>query len=137
MKPRQIVLIVILIAVAIFDYMRMHKRHEAQQQAYVATAVSHSNAAPDAATTPAAQAAWSAYDHAASLRDANATQFQPALDAFHADAAQVPATSGSYAAQDLETCRMWLVQYRANGSMHAMAAHHIDSCSQLHRDVAQ
>lgn len=140
MKPRHYILIAVLIGVAIFDYFHMKQRKAklvvTEQAAPVVV-----NGVPSApAPAPAADApvtdAWLAYEHAANLRDAPAADFTPTLTRFETAKAQVPAKPGSYDAQDLDTCRMWLLQYRKGGGMKDMSSRHIDTCAKQHRDVA-
>jgi len=133
LKPHQYVLIALILALGSFNFYRLHR---ARRQA--ATPITLAPA-PAADTTPAVVAAWAAYDHAATLRDSAADQFQPALQALDAAQAAVPATFHD-ARADLEGCRLYLITYHSHSlsgpnGLH-QASQHIDRCTQLHRDAA-
>jgi hypothetical protein len=127
MNKRRYVLLALLVVIGIYDFVHIRARKQA-------AANSPTNVQISAPASPAAAAAWTAYDHAASLRDANTDTFHPALEAFDAAKANVATTD----AQGFQGCRIWLVEYRnSSSSMHAMAIKHTDSCVKLHRDVSQ
>ena len=134
LKPHQYLLIALILALGAFNFYRLHRVH--QQPAATPVTVAP---APSADTTPAVVAAWAAYDRAASLRDAPAAQFQPALQAL--DAAKAALAPPSHdASADLEGCRLYLISYHSHSlsgpnGLH-QASQHIDRCTQLHRDAA-
>ena len=128
-RPRHYVLIAIILALGIYNLVRMHR-------------APHRVVAPTSAPAnigPAPQsAAWEAFDGAAALRDAADPQFQPALSALK----QQIQTASSDQKPDLDGCETWLLFYRQN--MHAPArdswrqrsTQHVDSCVRYHRDIS-
>ena len=124
--PRHYLLIAVLVALAVWNYMRSHRPHP--------TATTTIYTGP---TTPA----WQAFDHAASLRNAPEPQFTPALDTLRT---QATAATGPDAA-DLRNCLMWLQYYRhttpsASGNAAnwgTLATGHVQSCMAEHRDLGR
>jgi hypothetical protein len=124
LKPRHFVLLAVLIALGIYNIVRMEHAHP----------IPHVANAPD---TPG----WQAFDHAASLRDAPEAQFTPALNALRA---QTESATGPEAA-DLRGCQMWLLYYRHSvpmasgkpGDWAMLATSHVQSCMTNHRDIGR
>lgn len=125
LKPRHYILLVVLLALAGYNYVRREHAHRAAFNTF---------SGPE---TPA----WKAFDATAALRDAPDGQFSPAFEALRkqADAATGPDTS------DLRNCQMWLQYYRhsapaeaGNASTWAMlATSHVQSCMSEHRDLGR
>src|ERR1700761_2475690 len=100
-RPRHYVLIVIILALGIYNLIRMHR---APQRVIAPTNNSVS-------VGPVSQSpAWQAFDKAASLRDAGDDQFQPALQQFRQQVDSASAQEKS----DLNGCQTWLIFYRQN-----------------------
>lgn len=134
LKPRQYLLIALILALGVFNFYRLHRAHRQQAATPVTIAPQ-----PSSDATPAVVAAWAAYDHAASLRDAPSEQFAPALAALDAAKTALAPTSHD-ASADLEGCRLYLISYHSHSlsgpnGLH-QASQHIDRCIQLHRDAA-
>ncbi len=128
-RPRHYVLIAIILALGVYNFVRMHR---ARQRVIAPTA------APQV-TGPAPQSpAWQAFDKAAALRDADDAQFQPALSTLK----QQIQTASSDQKADLDGCQTWLLFYRQN--MHAApndswrqrSTQHLDNCVRRHRDIS-
>ncbi len=128
MRPRHYVLIALLLGVFVFNMVRARHRN----------AVAPMPANATVGTISETQFAWTQYEHAAALKDAPAAQYAMALQTFDNAFAHVPSTPGAHDRSDMETCRMWLQQYRSpsTGSMHSMAPHHVDTCAHDHVDRA-
>lgn len=128
-RPRHYVLIAIILALGIYNFVRMHR---ASQRVIAPTNVSVSSG-------PMSQSpAWQAFDKAASLRDASDDQFQPALE-------QLKQQLDSASAQekpDLDGCQTWLLFYRQNAHAAAQdtwrqrSTQHLNTCVSQHRDVS-
>jgi hypothetical protein len=129
-QPRHYVLIAVLVGVFFFNLWRNHRAKEAAtHQPVVMTAA-----------VPAQTPAWSAFDHAASLRDAAAADFAPALTALQQAIAAAPHNP---ATTDVKGCSTWLNVYRngatstlGTGSWKQRAARHLDGCVKYHLDTS-
>lgn len=128
-RPRHYILIAIIVALGIFNLLRMH-RGRGRAPADSATPVS---------LGPVPQsAAWQAFDKAAGLRDAPDANFQPAL---HDLQQQIQAAQPAEKA-DLKGCQTWLMFYRQNAHASAKDAwrqrstQHLDGCVRQHRDLS-
>jgi hypothetical protein len=128
-RPRHYVLIVIILALGIYNLIRMHR---APQRVIAPTNNSVS-------VGPISQSpAWQAFDKAAALRDAADDQFQPALSALNQRIAAASAQEKS----DLSGCHTWLIFYRQNSHAAAQdpwrqrSRQHLNSCVSLHRDLS-
>jgi hypothetical protein len=128
-RPRHYVLIAIILALGVYNFVRMHR---APQRVIAPTT-------PPQVTGPVPQSpAWQAFDKAASLRDSADAQFQPALSALK----QQIGTASTAQKPDLDGCHTWLLFYRQNA--HAAASdpwrqrstQHLDSCVRYHRDIS-
>ncbi|HEY4010843.1 MAG TPA: hypothetical protein VGM11_11880 [Acidobacteriaceae bacterium] len=128
-RPRHYVLIAIILALGVYNFVRMHR-------------ASHKVMAPTTAPLnagPVSQSpAWQAFDKAASLRDAGDDQFQPALQ-------QLKQQIDSASAQekpDLDGCQTWLLFYRqnahaaANDPWRRRSTEHLNNCARYHRDIS-
>jgi hypothetical protein len=128
-RPRHYVLIAIIIALGIYNFVRMHR---ASQRVIAPTAVP-ANAGP----VPQSPA-WQAFDKAASLRDAKDDQFEPALSALH----QQMVSASQQEKADLNGCQTWLLFYRqnahaaANDTWRQRSTQHLDNCTRYHRDIS-
>ena len=128
LRPRHYLLIAVLLALGAYNLLRAHRaRH-----GVVGTALS--------ANRPETSA-WGSFDRAAALRDAPEPQFTPALTALRT---QADAAKGADAG-DLRNCLMWIEYYRHSAPMAGgnannwgmLAANHVQSCANEHRDVGQ
>ena len=128
-RPRHYVLIAIILALGIYNLVRIHRAHEVAKNVTVHVAPSG----------PVSQThAWQAFDKAATLRDAPDTQFQSALQQLHheidiASAKEKP---------DLDGCQTWLIFYRQNShaapndTWRLRSTQHLNNCVSQHRDVS-
>jgi hypothetical protein len=128
LRPRHFVLFAVVFAVFVYNIIR-HRRPPPvapTQHALIAPV------GPRPSST-----AWTAFDHAASLRDAPDPQFQPAFDALQQQIAAAPSQPG------MEGCLTWLEFYR-QGVLHPArdpqwkqrSQQHLDSCARFHADLA-
>ena len=141
-RPRHYVLIVIILALGAYNFVRIHRLSQQTASAPV----------PTPASQPAAHSnspVWPLYDNAATLRDAPDAQFQPALKALNQgidniNAASVPPTTTPDEIADLHGCQTWLLFYRQE-HLHpavnkpgwaAQLQSHVNSCVANHRDIA-
>ena len=127
-RPRHYVLIAIILALGIYNLVRIRRAHRPQSVAV--------NVAP---TGPIPQSpAWEAFDKAASLRDAGDTQFQPALQQLHHEIDIASAKDRP----DLDGCQTWLIFYRQNSraaptdGWRQRSTQHLNSCVSQHRDIS-
>jgi hypothetical protein len=128
LRPRHYVLFLLIVAVFVYNIVRNH-RHQTLTAPSPAPVVVHN-------TPPAQSPGWLAFDHAASLRDAPAADFAPAL---HALQQQLPADPN---AADIRGCITWLefyrqgmAQARADNQMKDRSIHHLAGCTQYHLDT--
>lgn len=127
LRPRHFVLFAIVIGLFVFNIVR------------------HRHAQPAITPPPAPviilprpnSPAWTAFDHAATLRDAPDAQFQPAFRDLQQQIAAAPPQPG------MEGCLTWLEFYR-QGILHpardpqwkTRSEHHLDGCIQHHADIS-
>ena len=128
-RPRHYVLIVIILALGVYNLVRMHR---APLRVIAPTNSSVS-------VGPVSQSpAWQAFDKAAALRDAGDDQFQSALSALE----QEIGSASTKEKQELNGCQTWLIFYRqnahagANDSWRQRSTQHLNSCVSQHRDVS-
>jgi hypothetical protein len=128
-RPRHYVLIAVILALGIYNFIRMHR---APQRVIAPT--NSSVSVGSVSQSPA----WQAFDKAASLRDAGDDQFQTALQQFRKQ-------MGSASAQekrDLDGCQTWLLFYRQNAhagsqdTWRQRSTQHLNSCVSQHRDLS-
>lgn len=127
LRPRHYALVVILFGVFLFNLWR---RHGVPPPAAKPAATTQ-------ASPPMQSAAWAAYDHAASLRDAPDMQYQPALRELQEQIRLNPA------GQDMQGCMTWLAFYR-QGALHPSSdpqwkqrsQRHLDGCVEFHLDTS-
>ena len=134
-RPRHYILIAIIVALGVFNFMRRHHAPTPQPAAsQPAIAITH-------AVPPESAAAWDAFDKTAALRDAPNEQFQPAMQAL---LKQIDATQPTSAAVDVKGCETWLMFYR-QGVLHpssdatwkTRSTQHLDTCVKTHQDSGQ
>jgi hypothetical protein len=128
-RPRHYILIAIIVALGVYNFVRMHR---ASQRVVAPTNVTISSG-------PVPQSpAWKAFDKAASLRDAGDDQFQPALSALK----QQIDSASEKEKSDLDGCQTWLLFYRQNAHASTQDAwrqrstQHLDNCARYHRDLS-
>lgn len=128
-RPRHYILIAIIIALGVYNLVRMHR---APQRVIAPTNVTIANG-------PVSQSpAWQVFDKAASLRDAADDQFQPALAALR----QQIGTASAKEKPDLDGCQTWLLFYRQNAhaaptdSWRRRSTLHLNNCVSYHRDLS-
>lgn len=128
-RPRHYVLIVIILALGVYNFVRMHR---ASQRVIAPTNISVSS-------SPVSQSpAWQAFDKAASLRDAGDDQFQPALEQLK----QQLISASAQEKPDLDGCQTWLLFYRqnahaaSNDAWRQRSTQHLNNCVSQHRDVS-
>lgn len=128
-RPRHYVLIAIVLALGIYNIVRSRRGvHEVRN-----ITVSPSSVGPVPQSS-----AWQAFDHAASLRDADDDQFHPALQQLK----QQIDSASAHQKPDLGGCRTWLLFYRqnmhapANDSWRQRSTQHLDNCVRYHRDIS-
>jgi hypothetical protein len=129
LKPRHFVLIAVIIGIFIFNLYR-HRQPK----------LSSEGTAPIVTTnhTPAQTLAWSAFDHAVSLRNATPTDFDPAMQSLQ----QQLAAATDPTVSDIKGCLTWLEFYR-QGVLHPSrdpawkdrSQHHLDGCVKYHLDT--
>lgn len=127
-RPRHYVLIAIILALGVYNLIRVHRARQAQNVTV--------NVAPSGpiSQTPA----WQAFDKAASLRDGPDAQFQPALQQLHHE---IDIASAKEKA-DLDGCQTWLIFYRQNShaapndTWRLRSTQHLNNCVSQHRDVS-
>jgi hypothetical protein len=131
LRPRHLVLIAVILALFAFNFVR--NRRAKMPIDGTAPVISTTHAVP--AQTPT----WTAFDHAAGLRDAPNDQFDPALKTLDDELA---ATHDNTAA-DIKGCRTWLAFYR-QGVNHPSndtqwkdrSSRHLDGCVKFHLDTS-
>ncbi|MDE1160977.1 MAG: hypothetical protein PW792_03405 [Acidobacteriaceae bacterium] len=128
LKPRQIILLVIVLALGAWNLYRY------RQAKHLTTA------APADASTQSQQL-WAAFDNAASLRDAPTEQFSPAFKALQSAEAAVPSPNLKVNADllaDVRGCKTWLEFYRSHKndpSWQEPLSHHLKGCTEQHHDT--
>jgi hypothetical protein len=128
-RPRHYVLIVVILALGIYNLIRMHRA----PQRVIAPTNNSVNIGP-VSQSPA----WQAFDKAAALRDAGDDEFQPALSALK----QQIASASTPEKADLDGCHTWLLFYRQNAHTSVQDAwrqrstQHLNNCVSQHRDVS-
>jgi hypothetical protein len=129
LKPRHFVLIAVVIGIFIFNLYR-HRQPK----------LSSEGAAPIITTNhiPAQTPAWSAFDHAAGLRDSAPADFDPSMQALQEQLSIATDPTVS----DIKGCLTWLEFYR-QGVLHPSkdpawkdrSQHHLDGCVKYHLDT--
>ena len=134
-RPRHYILIIIIVALGVFNIVRRH-RALTPQPAASQPAISITHTVP-----PESAAAWNAFDKTAALRDAPNEQFQPAMQAL---LKQIDATQPTSAAVDVKGCETWLMFYRqgvlhpsSDTSWKTRSTQHLDTCVKAHQDSGQ
>ena len=126
LRPRHFVLFALVIGLFLINIFRNRRK----------APVISPTPAPVVSMPRSTAPAWTAFDHAASLRDAPDAQFQPALQSLQQQIANV-------SPQGLEGCLTWLEFYR-QGVLHpardpqwkARSDRHLNGCVQYHADVS-
>jgi len=128
-RPRHYILIAIILALGIYNLVRMHR---APQRVIAPT-----NSSVPVGPIPQSPA-WQAFDKAAGLRDASDDQFQPALAALK----QQINTASEQQKPDLDGCQTWLLFYRQNAhaapsdAWRQRSTQHVNNCLTYHRDLS-
>ncbi|MDE1154912.1 MAG: hypothetical protein PW735_04180 [Acidobacteriaceae bacterium] len=128
LKPRQIIMVVIILLLGAWNVWRY------QQQRHVA-----SSSVLVTRLTPVDSEVWTAFEKAASLRDAPEEQFAPAFAAVQAaeSAVQNPnLLSNANILSNVRGCMTWLEFYRGHkdAAWHTRSQQHLDACVHDHRD---
>jgi hypothetical protein len=130
LRPRHYVLCAVIIGVFVFNIVRNHRK-QASFAPTAAPVIVHN-------VPPVQTPGWTAFDHAASLRDAPADQFAPALRAVQQ---QLPTDPN---ASDIRGCLIWLqfyrqgmAQIRTDPQMKDRSLHHLAGCTKYHLDTSQ
>jgi hypothetical protein len=133
LRPRHFVLFAIIIGLFVYNIIR-HRRDE--RNAIPNTPAPVIITAPRLSTP-----AWAAYDHAAGLRDAPASDFDPALKDLQTLLPLDPNQKDGHL-DAIKGCLTWLEFYRQgmaqthpDPQMKARATHHIDDCVKYHLDT--
>jgi hypothetical protein len=128
LKPRHYLLIALIIGLFVFNLWHRH-----------AAPTINPNRTPIVTTAPPAQTpAWSAFDHAAGLRDVPNDQFDPAMQSLQ----KTIATATDSSASDVKGCLTWLEFYR-QGVNHPSrdpqwkerSERHLNGCVKFHLDT--
>jgi hypothetical protein len=128
LRPRHFILLAVVIGLFVFNVVR--HRHAQQPTTFTRTQPVVITARPNFPV-------WTAFDHAATLRDAPEPQFQPAFQNLQQQIAAAPAQPG------ISGCVTWLEFYR-QGILHpardpqwkSRSEHHLDGCIQHHADTS-
>ena len=127
-RPRHYILIVIVIALGVYN---LYRSHRARRTETVVVTPTPAGPAPQSA-------AWQAFDKTARLRDAPDSTFVPALHDFQQQIGAAPAEQKA----DLDGCQNWLLFYRQNAHASAQdpwrqrSTQHLNSCVAQHRDIS-
>ena len=128
LRPRHYVLFLVIVGIFVWNIVRNHHRTPAYEPA----------PAPIVHTGPPPQSpGWSAFDAAASLRDAPDTQYLPALKSLRS----ISPIDPNHA--DIDGCLTWLQFYR-QGMAHTgsdpeakqQSLRHINGCTKFHLDTS-
>jgi len=132
LRPRHYILLALVLAAFIY---RIVQSHRARHDSMTIVTTEHPTPGPRI-NSPA----WSAFDSAASVRDAAPAQFDPALQAFQQ---QIDAIKPAENTADLNGCKTWLLFYRQtvlhpskDPAWHDRSTHHLDSCVKNHEDIS-
>jgi hypothetical protein len=137
LHPRHYVLFAVIVAIFVYNMVR-HRRD--QQNTVSTTTVPAPIVAINSPrlNTPA----WAAFDHAASLRDATADEFEPALKDLNQLLPLDPNQADGHLT-DIKGCITWLefyrqgmAQTRTDPQMKARSVHHVDNCVKYHLDTS-
>ena len=134
-RPRHYILIAIIVALGVFNFMRRHRALTPPPASSQPT-ISITHTVP-----PESAAAWDAFDKTAALRDAPDTQFQLAMQTLQK---QIAATQPAAAASDVKGCETWLMFYRqsvlhpsSDATWKTRSTQHLDTCVKTHQDSGQ
>lgn len=130
MRPRHYILIALILLLGVYNLLRLRRGKHVEPSTAVHRAAVPAGPRPDSA-------AWNAFDHAASVRDATVEEFNVAW------ASLEHAREGGPSDADLRGCATWLEFYR-QGVLHPSrdlswdnrSTEHLDSCVKYHRDIA-
>lgn len=130
MRPRHYILIALIVALGIFNFIRARCPRAPQNSEAV---VVSSGPAPQSA-------AWTAFDKAAALREAPEANFAPALQSLQQAEQAAPESDNTVA--EVKGCQTWLMFYR-QGVMHPSkdaswrdrSTKHLDDCVKTHHDA--
>jgi hypothetical protein len=123
--------ILIAVVLAVGAYRLVQSRH-----GHIAASI---NAVKTPAGPPPMSPAWSAFDKAASLRDADDDQFSPALQDLDKATGAAPEDPTVH---EVKGCQTWLMFYRQSvvhpshdKSWKDRSTQHLDTCVQTHHDL--
>ncbi|MFC6646955.1 hypothetical protein ACFQBQ_15490 [Granulicella cerasi] len=132
LKPRQIILLVLVLLVGAWKVWTFQQSKHAASVAATPVAV---------ASAGDSNPVWTAFDHAASLRDASADQFEAGIkDLETAKASVTPPNLKANAdlLSEVRGCQTWLEFYRSHKNDPAWKdplEHHLKGCTQQHADT--
>jgi hypothetical protein len=133
LRPRHYILLAIIVGLFLYNIVR--HRHDERNAISTTPAPVIINKAR--LNTPA----WAAFDHAASLRDEPAADYEPALKDLQTLIPLDPNQTDGHIA-DIHGCLTWLEFYRqgmaqthSDPQMKARATHHVESCVKYHLDT--
>ena len=133
LRPRHYILFAIVLGLFVWNMVRSRQVRQQSSAPAPAAPVVHT---ASRVNTPA----WTAFDQAADLRDADDAQFGPAMKNLEEKIAATPATDGTVS--DVKGCVTWLQFYRqghnhpgADTKWKDRSGRHLDGCLQFHLDT--
>ena len=133
LRPRHYILLAIILGLFIYNIVR----HRHDERNAISTTPAPVIVNKPRLNTPA----WAAFDHAASLRDEPAANYDPALKDLQTLIPLDPNQTDGHI-EDIHGCLTWLEFYRqgmaqthSDPQMKARATHHVESCVKYHLDT--
>lgn len=139
LAQRQYFYIAAIVGLAIYNGVRIYRARHTSGPTAVAVHLA-----------PGTSPAWSLFDKAAALRDAEYAQFHPALQAFsqgvdNTNSVSIPPQTSKDDLADLRGCQTWLLFYRQEflhpsvnkPGWREQTQQHVLSCAADHRDAAR
>ncbi len=137
LRPRHYVLLAIILGLFVYNIIRHHRDEQNLHSSSDAPA-------PVLMQKPRLNTpAWAAFDQLASLRDAPAATYDPALKDLHTLMPLDPNPKDGHL-EDIKGCLIWLEFYRQgmaqtnpDKDMHARALRHINDCVKYHQSTQE
>jgi hypothetical protein len=133
LRPRHYILLVVILGIFAWRVVR-DRRAKTAATAAAAPIIVNTTTAPRADTP-----AWTAFDHAAELRDATAAEFSPAVQTLRE---RILASKNDPITQNVQGCLTWLEFYRQSvdhpskdTAWKTRSQDHIDGCLKYHLDT--